>query len=336
MIEAHILDPDLPIIDAHHHLADRIGEPFASIIGYRRFLIDEYLEQVGRGHRIVGSVFMQANAMYRADGPEDLRPVGETEFVNGQAAMAASGTYGPCRMAAGIVGHADLMLGDRVKPVLEAHMQAAPARFRGVRFEGAWDEDPAVLKGMFHAGEGLYGNSAFRAGFAQLEPLGLTFDAFVLSPQLPDVIDLSRDFPGSAIILNHCGNPVDTGRHKGKLAEAFAAWRSSMAGLAECPNVAVKFGGLGTFLLGFPRDSAMGSDALAAFWRPYVETTIELFGADRCMFESNLPIDRAGTFETVCNAHKKILQSCSLDERKDAFAGTANRIYRLGLEEALA
>lgn len=331
-----ILDPLLPVIDSHHHLMDRIPDIMASVFGFRRFLIDEYFDRVMTGHNVVASVFVEAMAMHRKNGPEEFRVVGETEFANGQAAMAASGVYGPCLMAAGIVSLAELSLGDRIRPVLEAHMEAAPARFRGIRLPGMWDADPSVLRGYFKIPEKFYTDLGFRAGFAHLAPLGLSFDAFVLAPQLGDVVDLATAFPETSIILDHLGNPVDSGSYAGKLDEHFPQWRRDMTLLAQLPNVTVKMGGLGTFIMGFPLASPLTDEGLAQKWKPYAETAIELFGADRCMFESNTPTDQAGSFRTVCNAYKIITQGCSLDEKRAIFAGTANRVYRLGLDDILA
>jgi L-fuconolactonase len=334
--EITIIDPALPIIDTHHHLFDRLPDFLAAILGFRRFLVDEYMDQVLTGHNVVASVFIEAMAMYRKNGPKEFKVVGETEFANGQAAMAASGVYGPCQMAAGIVSHADLTLGDRIRPVLEAHIEAAPKRFRGIRLEGMWDADPAVLRGIFNIPEKLYASPEFRAGFAHLASLGLSFDAFVLAPQLADVIDLASDFPDTSIILDHLGNPVNTGRYAGKLDEHFPQWKRDMTLLAQHRNVTVKMGGLGTFIMGFPLDKPLTDYELAEKWKPYAMTALELFGADRCMFESNTPTDQAGSFRSVCNAYKIITQGCSLDEKRAIFAGTANRVYRLGLDEVIA
>lgn len=326
------IDPGLPIIDSHHHLFDRASDQHYEQTRRRRFLVDDYLECLGEHHNVVATVIVQARVMYRADGPVEMRPVGETEFFNGQAAMSASGLYGRCRVGAGIIGFADLTLGDRVRPVLEAHLAAAPDRFRGIRQNGLWDADPTVLGERLNGQPGLYLRGDFRSGVAQLAPLGLSFDAFVLAPQLPDAVDLARSVPQTQIVLNHLGNPVGVGVHRGRLGEEFPQWRGDMAELARCPNVVVKMGGLGTFLSGSPTyraDPPAGSATLAAEWKPYAESALEMFGADRCMFESNLPTDGSGAFTAVCNAYMRILAGCSEEERQQVFADTAARIYRL-------
>jgi L-fuconolactonase len=335
------IDPALPIVDTHHHLYDRLPDKFAGLAGgRRRYLIDEMLQDMSGGHNIVATVFVDADAMYRADGPAEYRVVGETEFANGQAAMSASGLYGPSRIAAGIVSTADCRLGDRVKGVLEAHIAAGGARFRGIRQTGAWDADKSIFGGMFKVGAHLYQDANFRRGFAHLAPLGLSFDAFVLSTQLRDVANLAAAFPHTRIVLDHAGGPVGIGPYKGRLAEMFSDWKRDVEEIARHPNVAVKLGGLGSFINGFPSYGAQppaSSEALASDWRPYVETCIVAFGADRCMFESNYPVDfGAGSYGTIVNAFKRLTAGCSAAERAAIFSGTAIDVYRLTIANAVA
>ena len=332
------LEPDLPIIDSHHHLFDHAQDHSIGSAARNRFLIDEYCEFIDDGHNVIASVFCQTTVktMQRAYGPKELRPVGEVEFANGQAAMAAGGAYGPCLVAAAIVGFADLSLGDAVRPVLEASIEAAPHRYRGIRDHRLWDEDPTVLGARYNTKPHDYLDDGFRAGFKHLGQLGLTFDAFVLAPQLADVVDLAGRFPDTQIVLNHFGGPVGVGRHKGRMAEEFPAWRAHMEEISRYGNVVVKLGGLGTFLSGSPSynaDPPASSEQLAEEFRPYTETTVELFGADRCMFESNLPTDRTGPFGNVCNAYKRLTAGCSREEREMIFAGTAKRVYRIDLPD---
>jgi L-fuconolactonase len=210
-----ILDPDLPIVDPHHHLWDRRAllqtlpppqHPFEQVLRLSpRYLLDELLNDLKRGHNVVATVFVECGSMYRSGGPTEMKPVGETEFVNGVAAMSASGTYGVERACAGIVGHADLTRGAAAKAVLEAHLLAGGGRFRGVRQSASWDADPSVLGPLARAPEGLYRSAAFREGFAELEPLGLSFDAWMLEPQLDDLIDLANAFAQTTIILDLAG-----------------------------------------------------------------------------------------------------------------------------------
>ena len=341
-----ILDPDLPIIDPHHHMWDMRSRfpaaspppehPFEQTLWRSpHYMADQLAADLAAGHRVIGTVFVECSAMHRADGPVEMRPVGETEFVNGVAAMFASGLYGETRACAGIVGRADLSLGAGVVPVLEAHLAAGGGRFRGVRNSASYDADASVLGYLARSREGLYRSDAFRAGFAELAPLGLSFDAWLLEPQLPDLIDLARAFPDTTIVLDHVGTPLGLGAYAGRRAERFAVWRDNIFELARSPAVVCKVGGLAMPFAGFPsfmaRPQASSAD-LAEEWRPYVETCIEAFGAERCMFESNFPVD-AGTcdYVTLWNAFKRLAAGASDDEKAALFAGTARRAYRLDL-----
>lgn len=325
------VDATVPIIDTHHHLVGRGRDFLVRTTGKPVFLVDEYADFLGSTHHVIASVVVEMHAMYRADGPEEFRSVNETVFLNGQAAMSATGLYGSTQVAAGIVAGAELQ-SDAVDRVLHAHLEAAPERLRGIRQSGFWDADPVVAARLFGLPPHFYLDEDFRRGVARLTPLGLSFDAMVLSPQLPDVLDLARTFPELSIVLEHLGNPVGIGSHATTVEEDFADWRASMAQIAACDNVTVKMGGLGTFLSGSPnylRTPPADSATLAQEWRPWTEETIRLFGADRVMFESNAPSDCVGPFATVCNAYQRITAGCSEDERRAIFAGTAARVYRL-------
>jgi L-fuconolactonase len=319
-----IIEPELPIIDTHHHLWDLHGH---------RYFVPEFLADVATGHNLVASVFMECRTMYRATGPEDMRPVGETEFVAGQAAMSDSGLYGPARVAAGIVGFADLTLGDRVEPVLEAHLRAAGGRFRGVRHSAAWDASDVIGNSAVADGPHIYGRADFRAGLARLTKLGLSLDAWVFHPQLADVVDLARACPDARIILGHVGGPLGYGPYAGKQREVFATWKTQLAELAACDNVSVKLGGMMMRLAAFDYRTAPrppSSAELAALWRPYIETGIELFGPGRCLFESNFPVDKMGIgWAALWNAIKRITADVSTAEKHAMFSGTARRVYRL-------
>jgi L-fuconolactonase len=343
-----ILEPDLPIVDSHHHLWDQETYPstdgaaahpvMTAIQLAPRYLLDEFLADIGSGHNIVATVFTECGAFCRADGPLKMRPVGETEFVNGVAAMSASGRYGETRICAGIVGRADLTLGEDVVPVLEAHVTAGGGRFRGVRFSASWDEDGDVLGPLNRLREGLYLSDQFRAGFRRLAKLGLSFDAWLLEPQLPDLIDLARAFPDTTIILNHVGTPLGLGRYEGRLAERFPIWRNNIRELARNPNVAVKLGGLALPVCNFPSflaEPRASSSQIAEEWRPYLETCIEAFGARRCMFESNFPVDLgACSYATLWNVFKRLARGASAEEKTALFSGTAAKVYRLELAKA--
>ncbi|WP_394728295.1 amidohydrolase family protein [Altererythrobacter sp. GH1-8] len=338
-----ILEPDLPIIDPHHHLWDHrplvalFPEPrhrfIESILPVANYGFDHFRADLATGHNIIATVFMECSAFYRAYGEEAMKVVGEVEYVNGVAAQSASGLYGDQRLCAGIIGHADLMLGADVAPVLERLQAAAPDRFKGIRYAAAWDADPEVLGPPIQKTEGLYRDPVFRQGFAQLGKLGLSFDAWIVEPQIPDVIDLARAFPDQPICLDHCGTPLGMASYTGKLHERFDIWRHNIHELAKCDNVQIKLGGLAMHNCAMPEEgpaAGVGSDTLAALWRPYIETCIEAFGTRRAMFESNYPVDRWGaTYPVLWNAFKRLTRKASADEKADLYAGNAARFYRI-------
>ncbi len=247
--------------------------------------------------------------------------------------MSDSGGYGKTRVCAGIVGFADLTAGDWVTPVLEAHIRAGGGRFRGVRHSAAYDADPVIGNSAPDMQPGLYARRDFRAGLARLSALGLSLDAWGFHPQMPEITDLARAFPGTNIIVGHCGGPLGYGRYAGKRDEVFADWKRSATELAKCQNVTMKLGGMMMRLAAYDYmalPAPPSSEQLAAHWRPYVETCIELFGADRCIAESNFPVDKMGIgFAALFNALKRLAAGCSADEKAAIFAGTARRVYRL-------
>lgn len=340
-----IIEPELPIIDPHHHLWDRrqrVAEMRAPLHAFEQtiqltplYLLDQLLADLNAGHNIIGTVHVQCGAFYRASGPEALRPVGETEFINGIAAMTASGLYGPVRACAGMVGFADLRLGDSMDAVLDAHVAAGGGRFRGIRHMLAHDGDPAVLGPLAAMPAGLAGENAVRAAVRRLGARGLSFDAWALEPQLPEIVSLARACPDTAIVLNHAGTPLGVGAYAGKRDERFPIWRDSIRQLAALPHVHVKLGGLA---MPFPGFAGMGpgshtsSEQLAELWRPWIETCIEAFGPQRCMFESNFPVDRWGaSYATLWNAFKRITAGASIAEKHSLYAGAAREFYRLDM-----
>ena len=322
------IEPDLPICDPHHRLWD--GET-ARVVP--RYLLDEILEDTRAGHNIVSTVFIECGAMFKPDGPEALRPVGETEFVNGIAAMSASGLYGRTRIAAGIVGTAQLRLGEAAAPVLDAQIAAGGGRFRGIRLGAAWDADPAVPNHRTRPPQGMLGQDDFRAGFALLAPRRLTFEAWCYHRQIPDVTALARAFPDTTIILDHFGGPPGVGSYAGRAGEVHAEWRGFITELATCPNVVAKLGGINMEVNGFAwheRPRPPSSQELTDATRPYYEYTIEKFGVDRCMFESNFPVDAVSCSYTVLwNSFKRLTAKYSAAEKAKLFHDTAARVYRL-------
>src|SRR5579863_633391 len=322
-----VLDPARVIVDPHHHLWDRGGQ---------RYLLDEITTDIASGHNVVATVYVEARSMYRARGPETFRPVGEVEFANGAAAMSASGGYGPAAVCAGIVGHANLLLGDDARPVLEAEIYAGQGRFRGIRHSSAWDADPEVAHMYATRPKGLLLDSTFRKGFACLAPLGLSYDAWLFHPQIGELADLARAFPNTRIVLDHCGGPAGAGSYAGRREEIFPVWKASIREIAKCPNVSVKLGGLAMCLLGYDfhkRALPPSSEELAAAWRPYIETCIEAFGAGRAMFESNFPPDKGQcSYQVIFNTFKRISASMTEAEKNALFSGTATTVYRLNLD----
>ena len=320
------LESDLPIIDPHHHLWDTPQRG--------SYFLPDLLADIGGGHNIVSTVYLECQSMYRKHGPAEMAPVGEVEFVNGVAAMSASGAYGPCRVAEGIVGYADLRAGARVREVLQAEIAAGGGRFRGIRQGVAWDADETVGKFASRAvPPHLVRDLVFREGFAQLAPLGLSFESWQYHPQLSDAIDLARAFPDTTIILNHVGGVLGVGPYSGRRSEILSTWQKNIKDLATCPNVNVKLGGVGMTSFGFEfheREVPPTSDDLASAWRQYIEPCIEAFGINRCMFESNFPPDKqSGGYTELWNAFKRITTGASATEKTALYSGTAARVYRL-------
>ncbi|MCP5152478.1 MAG: amidohydrolase [Chromatiales bacterium] len=320
-----ILDPELAVVDPHHHLWHTADH---------RYLLEELLADTGSGHRVEATVFMECESMYRATGPAELRAVGEVEFAAGMAAMAESGRYGPTRVAAAIVGFVDLTLGERVDPVLDALEHAAGGRFRGVRQGAGWDADPVIGNNHAAHGPGLYRRADFRSGLARLTARGHAFDALTFHPQLDDLVSLARECPDARLVVNHAGMPLGYGPYTGRRDEVHAQWSTGMQALAQCPNVTMKLGGLMMRLAAFDYHTAPRpptSAQLAELWRPYLEPCIEWFGAERCMFESNFPVDKMGIgYAAVWNAFKRIAAGASASEKQALLAGTARRAYRIG------
>lgn len=344
-----IIEPSLPIIDPHHHLwyvppaqldaMELSGDPCLDALGsiyqrYPRYLFGEFLEDLNSGHDIRATVYIEVHSMFRATGPEHLRSVGEVEFANGMAAMGASGVFGQTKVCAGIVGAVDFSMGEAAGEVLDAHITAGNGRYRGVRSPGIAN-DPSLpgFNKMLGSRPGILAEPAFRAGFAQLASRGLHYEAWAFEPQLGEVFDLAKAFPDTQFVLDHMGGLIGFGslRHE----ERFPIWRRSIAQLAELANIAVKLGGIGNPLCNFPAASALqpcSSSELAAEWRPYMETCIEAFGVDRCLFESNFPVDRmTAPYAVIWNAFKRITSGASADEKAALYSGNAERLYRLDL-----
>ncbi|WP_411288501.1 amidohydrolase family protein [Phenylobacterium sp.] len=321
------LEPDLPVIDAHHHLWKLPQETY---------LLPELLADLhpdGGGHNIVATVFAECGAMYRTSGPPEFRSVGEVEFANGVAAQSASGAFGQTQACAAIFGSVDLMLGREAGRVMDAHIARAPDRYRGVRPIVAADPH-GVLDPWPSAPAGMMASAGFRDGARELARRGLSLDIWVFHHQLAEVAALAAAVPDLTIILDHIGTPLGMGYYAGRQAEVFADWQTGLARVATCRNVVVKLGGLNMHFNGFgwnERPRPPTSDELAAANGPYYRAAIDLFGPDRCLFESNFPMDkRACGYGVLWNAHKKMVRDFSAGEKALLFHDVAARIYRIG------
>jgi predicted TIM-barrel fold metal-dependent hydrolase len=321
LVMEDVVDPSRPIVDPHHHLWDR---------PYSRYMSEECLADVHSGHAIAASVYVECKSMYRKEGPENRRSIGEVEFANSVARSSETAHAGSSRICAGIVGSTDFRaLGDEAEEILALLIEAGGGRLKGIRQSSNWTADRAISDRPRH----LLLDEEFRRGFSWLNRLGLSFDAFLFYPQSPDLVDLAHAFPDTEIVLDHLGGPIEIAKCGVLQEQAFEEWRASIREAAKCPNVSIKLGGLGMKHSGFDfysRETPLTSDQVAAAWRPLVETAIETFGVKRSMFESNFPPDKGSiSYRVLWNAFKKITASFSADEKNSLFSGTAKTFYRL-------
>jgi L-fuconolactonase len=320
------LEPELPICDPHHHLWEFRPEP----VPYQRYLLPDLAEDLQSGHHVRSTVFIEVKTRYRTHGPEEMRPVGEVEFVEGLATESARGTYGRAQVAAAIIGYADLKRGEQVAPVLEAMQTASPARFRGVRHSVGWDPSPELVNRDI---QGVLSSDQYRAGGRVLARMGLCLENSLYHPQLAELAAFARAVPDLTIIVNHIGGLVRIGSYANRDNDVLPAWRRGIAAVAACPNVFIKLGGVGQHRFGFDwhaRAQPIGSEELAAALAPLMQYCIEQFGPDRCMFESNFPVDKVSySYNVVYNAFKRLSKGYSAAERAAVFHDTAARVYRI-------
>ena len=314
------LEPDLPICDAHHHLWERAPN---------RYFLSDLVADLRSGHHIAATVAVECGYGYRKSGADELKPLGETEFLEGVALQARSDPAITTRIASAIVGFADLSLGDGVAAVLEAHLSMSD-RFRGIRYSTTWDGSGALRN---ETPSGMLLDRRFRQGFGWLKKFNLSFDAWLYHPQLPELADLARAFPEVVMIVNHIGAPLGVGPYAGKRDEVYQVWRRHMANLAQYPNIFIKLGGMGSVRSGYDwheRQIKPSSQELADSLKPYFETCIKEFGPERCLFESNFPVEKASnSYRVLWNAYKRITNDYSPAERAALFYGTAARVYRI-------
>lgn len=321
--EEPALEPGLPIVDAHHHLWELPGKSYHT---------GDLLADIASGHDIRATVFVECKTHYDMDAPAELAPAGELRFALAEA-LDAQRKGARTRVAAALVGNADLALGTDVGCVLDRLIEVAQGRLRGIRNIAVWHADPNVRASAATPPAHLLLDPSFRKGVAQLASRGLTFDAWAIHTQLPELCDLAAALPETGIVLNHVGGPLALGPYRGHRDEVFDAWRRDITELAQRPNVFVKLGGFGMPLFGFdfecgatPPDSV----GIAAKIRPYVETCIEAFGASRCMFESNFPVDKGSFgYGVLWNAYKRLAAGAGDAEKRALFHDTAERFYRL-------
>lgn len=322
------LEPDLPICDPHHHLWEHREKAVQPHYG-----LEEIAADVSGGHNIVSTVFIECGAEFRDGGPDEMRCVGETEYVSTIADRAAADPEISTRVAAGIVGTADLKIGDAVADVLDAQIEAGKDRFRGIRLGCLWHESKLVEDHRTNPPPQLMLREDFREGFKHLAARSLSFEVWCCHPQIPEATDLARAFPDTTIVLDHFGGPIGIGPYADQKDDVFENWKAMIDDLSACPNVMAKLGGLNMEVNGFgwhERPNPPTSDELVTATRRYFDYTIEKFGVDRCMFESNFPVDKLScSYTIVWNSFKKLSQGYSDAERAALFHDTATRVYRL-------
>ena len=320
-VEEDILEPDLAIIDPHHHLWLRNGYTY---------LMPELAVDLASGHNVVATVFAECHSMYRQNGPDAEKSLGETEFVRGQAAMSAGGQFGPTRACDVMFGNVDMTLGTDVRPLLERHMEASGGRFHGVRYSTGWDADDAIHN--VAPDPHMLVDKSVMAAAGGLAAMNLELDCWLYHPQLDEVSALADAHPDLRIVLNHVGSPILGGPYRGKQDEVFEDWRARIRQVGERQNVFVKLGAMPIRMPGFEGDRSLppGSEEVAAAWRPWMETCIEAFSPARSMFESNFPVQKRWCSYQVCwNAFKRLAADASASEKQDLFVGAAARAYNM-------
>ena len=320
-VQEEILEPELPIIDAHHHLWLREPPPY---------FLREFVHDLDTGHNVVATVYVEGHSMYRQDGPEEMRPVGESEFVSGMAAMSDAGQFGSTRVCRAMVGHADMMQGADVARVLDAHEIASGGRFRGVRVATGWHADASLHRPQSQ--QYYLTEKPVREALGVLQDRGLVLDSWLYHTQLAEVAEVANAFPGLSIVLNHTGVPIIGGPNRNRESEVFDEWRDGICELSRCPNVNLKLGALPVRKKDREnQELPPTSTDLQRAWGPWIETSIEFFGPDRCMFESNFPVHKNWcSYPVLWNGFKRITGGCSTEEKRAMYLETANRVYRVG------
>jgi len=320
------LEPEIAICDPHHHFWVHRPEP----VDYQQYLLPDLAADVNSGHNVRSTVFIEVHCEYRTDGPEEMRPVGEVEYVQTIADASAAGDHGPTKAAAAIIGHADLKLGEGVRPVLEAMRAASPNRFRGVRHSVGWDESPELAN---RETKGALGTESYRAGAKVLAGMGLILENSLYFHQAAELADFARALPELTIVLNHIGGLVRVGPYANRDEYVLPEWRKGIELMAKAPNIVMKLGGVGQtrFAYGWDeRETPIGSAELAETLGPLMNHCIQMFGPERCMFESNYPVDKISySYNVLYNAFKRLSKDYSATERANLFHDTAARVYNI-------
>ena len=322
------LEPEIPICDPHHHFWVERSEP----VDYQQYLLPELAADVNSGHNVKSTVFIEVRCEYRADGPDEMKPVGEVEYIQTIADASAAGAHGPTKAAAAIIGHADLKLGEGVRPVLEAMKSASLDRFRGIRHSVGWDESPELANRDI---KGALGTDGYRAGAQVLSDMGLILENSLYFHQAGELVEFARALPDLKIVLNHIGGLVRVGPYANRDEEVLPAWRKGIEEMAKCPNIVLKLGGVGQTRFAYGWDvleKPIGSEDLARQLRPLMEYCIDQFGPDRCMFESNYPVDKISySYNVLWNAFKRLSSSYTAVDRASMFHDTAARVYNINV-----
>jgi L-fuconolactonase len=327
LIEDPIL-PNIPIIDPHHHLWD---------VGFGRYYIEELLEDINSsGHNIVSTVYIMSSSntkIYSKDGLEEFKPLTEIEFATSEGKRADLIPNNRVKVNASIVGSVDLTYGNKLQPVLEKAVNISEGRLKGIRMLLASHTDPRISSGAVKSDLGLMLHPNFIDGAKCVQDANLSLDFWIYHTQLNEMEKIARALPDLTIILNHIGGPIHIGEYEGKQAATHREWRSAMMRLSRIPNINVKLGGLGMAVNGakfhnskFPPNSVQLSD----IWKPWIYETIDMFGFDRCMFESNFPVDKGScSYGALWNAFKIIAKDMSDDEINKLFSKNAAKIYKI-------
>ena len=320
-----IIDPHREIVDPHHHLWVHGTKDNPAV-----YETDQLLRDTGAGHNVVQTVYVECRSYWDVTAPEHLQSVAETANV---ARMAAEMPQGGAQIA-GIVAHVDLTLPtEKLDEALDAHEKAGQGLLKGIRHSGAHDEDRVSLMIPGRGAKGQYSDPAFRRGLSHLGKRGLTYDTWHYHHQNRDFLDMVRAVPETTIILDHFGTPLGVGRFTGKHDEIFDLWQEDMADLADCSNLRAKLGGLAMPDNGFgfmDRTKPPGSDELLDLQGRWYRHMIAHFGPERCMFESNFPVDRVSvSYAVLWNFFKKLAAELDAESQDLLFAGTARATYGL-------